>query len=580
MEVLQEKNIPYSFKESYYPKVPSLIDGTFNGTPSFFRDTEESKKYDSLVDFYSGKQRMFARRKNGSAAPLIMRDGEVIEGDPAGEVRAFRIARAWTYIQKVTGKTDFSSLKWCDMSAGWGVHLLTALLTGMEYFACDPNSSMTPIYRRMISDYNAEERCTVLEQGFEVTEVKKDYYDIFFSSPPYFDWEIYSDDKGQSINRFPNFNIWCSRFLIPCIKKGIESLKEGGTMILYQQDLKTIRYCEMVIMYILDDHKEMHFEGVISCGGKTKLSPSFIWKKVTIERPDTQYLEHYYDNVLANIVDHPESFNEQPVYEFGGPRLSVKVLVSSNGLLKIYEDKTITRGMYSHFQQCKCKNMVYFGSNEAEVRSFIGLSLTWERSAKIIFLSYHDSTTNKMKKYLNSVNVEYTIEDVFKVPKIRRKDYIDGLRHQLNQTISPKSDTFVLDFVRDICYLQMMELSLFNLLEKRVPFNRVWITTDHLDVLQALCNVTEKITSVLITKHVVRFTLMKTKFSPPYYSNTFKASDVARIDYVEVDNPLSFAKKDVRNYQYPPRPNVSTVVLKDPYSEIRDYSNIFWSVVE
>lgn len=53
-------------------------------------------------------------------------------------------------------------------------------------------------------------------------------FDVSFTSPPYFDFEVYSQDKGQSISMFPTYNEWLEGFVKPTIQNTYEYLKVGG----------------------------------------------------------------------------------------------------------------------------------------------------------------------------------------------------------------------------------------------------------------------------------------------------------------------------------------------------------------
>lgn len=268
--------------EGYYPNVPSFVDGTFRGKPTYMRDTEESRNLNSLLMYYSETEIAKGRRNGDSLMP-------------------FYLARCWTYVCYLLQTTDLRGKKWCDMSAGWGVHLLSAMLAGMEYYSCDPNSAMHPVYQRMISDYRG--KATVLNAGFETAAVApvEEGYDIFFSSPPYFDWEIYSEDEGQSVKLYPDFIHWVTDFLFPSVTKGVRSVKVGGYVVLYMQDALSIRFCEATLFYIHEYHPELQYEGIISCGGKNKLYPSFVWKKegpyVRENRRDCSYLDKNYTRI-------------------------------------------------------------------------------------------------------------------------------------------------------------------------------------------------------------------------------------------------------------------------------------------
>ena len=58
-------------------------------------------------------------------------------------------------------------------------------------------------------------------------------FDLVFSSPPFFDLEIYSQSKADSITRYNTVDKWYNEFLIVSLKKAYDHLKIGGHMVLY-----------------------------------------------------------------------------------------------------------------------------------------------------------------------------------------------------------------------------------------------------------------------------------------------------------------------------------------------------------
>ena len=44
-------------------------------------------------------------------------------------------------------------------------------------------------------------------------------FDFIFTSPPYFNTEIYTDDPTQSSSRYPEFNDWLENFLFKTLTK-------------------------------------------------------------------------------------------------------------------------------------------------------------------------------------------------------------------------------------------------------------------------------------------------------------------------------------------------------------------------
>jgi hypothetical protein len=84
-----------------------------------------------------------------------------------------------------------------DYSAGFGGRLLGAMSSGRRYFGTDPLTS--PELQKMI-DFYGFKNCNVECIGSENYFGKENFYDLYWSSPPYYNYEIYSKDKTQAYN--------------------------------------------------------------------------------------------------------------------------------------------------------------------------------------------------------------------------------------------------------------------------------------------------------------------------------------------------------------------------------------------
>jgi hypothetical protein len=141
-----------------------------------------------------------------------------------------------------------------DPFAGWGDRLIGAMKLGIRYTGFDPNTKLHPGYRRMIEDLaDDQSKYSVGMVGFEDAEIDKKY-DLVFTSPPYKDVEIYSNEETQSIIKFGEE--WLEDFYIPSLYKAWNALKCGGMFILHICDTKTI---------MLVDHTMKWFKQLEDC---------------------------------------------------------------------------------------------------------------------------------------------------------------------------------------------------------------------------------------------------------------------------------------------------------------------------
>jgi hypothetical protein len=125
-----------------------------------------------------------------------------------------------------------------DMSSGWGDRLIAAIAYGeasgvdVKYSGFDPNSSLKYKYANIVSKLSPENKrgnFKVRTEPFESANLKdiKDV-DLFFSSPPYFDFEVYTNEETQSINNYKTYPDWVVKFLFKSsmLRRNIEKFNK------------------------------------------------------------------------------------------------------------------------------------------------------------------------------------------------------------------------------------------------------------------------------------------------------------------------------------------------------------------
>ena len=181
----------------------------------------------------------------------------------------------------------FKPERYLDFSSGWGDRLIGAMAYGCEYTGVDPSECMHEKYREMIKFFKPKEkdRYVVHKKGFENFEVKKDYYDLVFTSPPFFDLEVYENVSSQSIKQFNTLEKWKKNFLFPAVKKSYKALRKGGHLALYINDYfkdgKKFSYVRDMRRVI--NKLDMEYLGTfnwVNVEGSMKIRDIYVWKKV------------------------------------------------------------------------------------------------------------------------------------------------------------------------------------------------------------------------------------------------------------------------------------------------------------
>ena len=158
-------------------------------------------------------------------------------------------------ISKHNIKYNNDPYKVLDISAGWGDRLISACSMDIFYTACDPNTNMKPIYEKIIDKYGNMNKQRVYTIPFEdyIPEDNALKYNALYTSPPFFDLEIYCEEDTQSTSRYKSPEKWLNCFLKPCLNKCNDLLLEGADIYLHLSDLKsennTFQYVKDVIIY-------------------------------------------------------------------------------------------------------------------------------------------------------------------------------------------------------------------------------------------------------------------------------------------------------------------------------------------
>jgi hypothetical protein len=168
----------------------------------------------------------------------------------------------------------FKSKRVLDLSCGWGDRLIGFLAANVDvYDGCDPNPKMQPIYDTICERYKLPHQSVNIQcSTAEAYEVKEGEYDLFHSSPPFYDKECY-----DGINMgFTSFDDWMERFLLPYVAKGYKGLKKGGYFSIYICDYGRVKMCDKMNDFLVKQLGST-YQGVIGISGKTGEFPLPIW---------------------------------------------------------------------------------------------------------------------------------------------------------------------------------------------------------------------------------------------------------------------------------------------------------------
>lgn len=122
-----------------------------------------------------------------------------------------------------------------DTSCGFGSRMSAVLLSGHTYIGFDPNKALYKKLNECAKWYycngfiNKKQHCKLLCKGSEeFIPSLENTIDVSFTSPPYFNFEKYSEDENASTKNYDNYNNWLNNFARPTIENTYKYLKVGG----------------------------------------------------------------------------------------------------------------------------------------------------------------------------------------------------------------------------------------------------------------------------------------------------------------------------------------------------------------
>jgi hypothetical protein len=159
----------------------------------------------------------------------------------------------------------FEATNILDFCAARGSQLLAAIAVGASYYGIDPDTTAHPIYEAIVADHVSEEQrpggddehfrfvCAPFEDvpdaDLDEWTAEHGLFDLVYTSPPYYELEVYSREDTQSIVRYPKLQDWLESFMFVAMSKAWRVLAPGGVMALVLTDYGRVTYMEEVIEY-------------------------------------------------------------------------------------------------------------------------------------------------------------------------------------------------------------------------------------------------------------------------------------------------------------------------------------------
>ena len=232
---------------------------------------DKGKRYDKIInnffqeDIYNS---ISARGVSSTLSPIqALYDDEMLNkifeyidnkpnfytGDDVANLKSFfRNAGKWVgkvanfspnVARKIYEKyCPFKNATILDYSCGFGSRMLGCLTSNNDYtyYGIDPNSKLNIKLNKLgkfINDIKPAKYKIFCQGSEEYIEELENKIDLAFSSPPYFNWEIYIDEETQSIKKYPNYNDWLEFYVRNTIYNIYKYLKEDGIFLINIKNL-------------------------------------------------------------------------------------------------------------------------------------------------------------------------------------------------------------------------------------------------------------------------------------------------------------------------------------------------------
>jgi ubiquinone/menaquinone biosynthesis C-methylase UbiE len=300
-------------------------------TPTLLTMKEDYSTIDVITNLFTEEQRIKAKVYKGKSDAIspfefwMTRKSKIIEHiyEQKQPLNSYTLREAiFTLVPEATlfkttvAKSIYDIFKpkhILDMSSGWGDRMIAAIAYGeasgvdVKYSGFDPNSSLKYQYLGIstLAPENKRGNFKVRTEPFETANLKdiKDV-DLFFSSPPYFDFEVYTNEETQSINNYKTYPDWIVKFLFKSIKNAFSVIVKDGYFVMHITDTGNMRnVCELIKLYI-EEHLEGSYIGCIftQAPGRRR-HPMWVFKK----DPGSFKQNKKKDKNISNL--YPEIYN-------------------------------------------------------------------------------------------------------------------------------------------------------------------------------------------------------------------------------------------------------------------------------
>ena len=295
-KVIKPNQTGLSLAWSYMPHSFGIRCGKMRTPMEIYENEEHFKK--GIRKLLTGS--FFGKQSVDTLMPIASNlEGEITEISPESKHKSESVMRS--LLRRYTGTQCVSNFRptaaaclyshfahpgamvW-DMSMGYGGRILGAIISDINYVGTDPAEKTFKGLQQIKEDFGRDNRHYFLNKcGSEVFEPKEDSLDFAFTSPPYFNWEQYGEEEGQSFNQYSGNEEWNNGFLRKTIQNAYKGLKKDKYMGLNVANIKSHKTFEDDTVRIAVEegftHTDTYKLQLSSQESGAKYEPVFIFQK-------------------------------------------------------------------------------------------------------------------------------------------------------------------------------------------------------------------------------------------------------------------------------------------------------------
>jgi hypothetical protein len=296
-----------------------------------------------------------------------------------------------------------------DFSSGWGDRLLAACALNIKYFGIDPNVDNHDGYNNIIKYAGDSNMQQVYRSGAEYLPndiintrvIQHGKFDLIFTSPPFFDYEIYSSSL-QSISSYTaSAEHWLVYFLFVVLIKYIPYLQINGTMGIYIQDIKNkFIVCEPTVLFVLSFYSNMEFSGII-----TENFPMLLFKKKSNDIMTNKDIESKFMSAYSNIYKLSHRLIKQQLYN----NYIIETTFRDNIVNDNVENNIYFRTFFKCFVQDETHtNIITYGSRKSIMPYYVAKAAHMLKKSSTFYCPKIEKDPSKYDKNMNFLLLQFS----------------------------------------------------------------------------------------------------------------------------------------------------------------------------